>query len=226
MRETVVHVMGSLHFSLVPPIGWRELAIEPEHRDRQIEESLRGLSQIVPNWSDAYAMVRRGMVNSYANAWASGIRYAITSVPDDSQPMQIMASYMIAVLPAASPDDAEVFSAIVSSVEQEREMLTDGESLDVSRVKLPPLGDVIQADDIRYASTGTHALPGKRNAMIAGRRLFIPAYGKVFVATGSTPQIEISEVLFELFSRITQTLRIWTEDMDANGTKETPDEQL
>ena len=197
--------MEMLCFSVVPPIGWKEIQLSPSERESQITQAGRRLREGIPNWQSVYPSFRRAMALSYSQAWDSGVRYAITSVPEPEEPVQIVASYMIAVLPPASEDGTDELSHIEENVLAERDGIEDDERFEASRIQVSNFGDAIQVDDLRHPSD-------KSDVFIASRRIFLPVHGKVLMAVGYTPQVQIADVLFELFLRITQTLEIWEEE--------------
>lgn len=211
----------ALRFSLIPPIGWKELDLAPDRREGQISDAIKGLRDVTPDWDTVYPVLRRQFIGAYEQAWNSGIRYAITTVPDSDQPVQIVATYMIAILPSAGVDGDEL-SFIADSLLTERETLSDDESLDIAKVTLGELGTAIQADGVRLVSKKNT----KNKAYMASRRLFIPALGRVVLAIGYTPQTDIKDILFELFSQITQTLQVWEESDDAMTGKDEDDGKL
>lgn len=186
-------------------MGWEEFDLSPSRREFQIDRAVRGFRDIIPDWRSVYPSFRRAMALSYSQAWDSGVRYAITSVPEPEEPVQIVASYMIAVLPPASEDGTDELSHIEENVLAEREGVRSDEQFEASKIHLKSLGDAIQVDELRRPSD-------KNDAFIASRRIFLPTHGKVLMAVGYTPQVQIAEVLFELFLRITQTLEIWEEE--------------
>lgn len=186
-------------------MGWEEIHLSPSRRESQIDQAGRGLRDVIPDWQSVYPSFRRAMALSYSQAWDSGVRYAITSVPEPDEPVQIVASYMIAVLPPASEDGTDELAQIEENVLTEREGVRGDEQFEASKIHLKGLGDAIQVDELRRPSD-------KSDAFIASRRIFLPAHGKVLMAVGYTPQVQIADVLLELFLRITQTLEIWEEE--------------
>ena len=188
---------------LIPPDGWREVHLDPQSRGHQIDEAIAPLGRVTADWRRISPSVRRYLQQAYAQAWQSGIRYVITTQPDPVEIVNIMATFMVAMLPSSTPDGTNQLDAIVEGLAREQDALEDGERLDLSRTTVKALGPAVQAAGIRFLpdSQGAHT-----DHMIAELRTFIPWDDYVIVATGVTPQINLSDTLFTLFARITDTL--------------------
>ena len=133
-------------------MGGEEFDLSPSRREFQIDRAVRGFRDIIPDWRSVYPSFRRAMALSYSQAWDSGVRYAITSVPEPEEPVQIVASYMIAVLPPASEDGTDELSHIEENVLAEREGVRSDEQFEASKIHLKSLGDAIQVDELRRPS--------------------------------------------------------------------------
>jgi hypothetical protein len=197
--------MGDLGFTLVPPEGWQEIRLDPGHREQQLIMALAPMSSIVPNWVQVYPQVRRQLAGAYAQAWDGGVRYAIATRPDPIGVANIMATYMVAVLPPADPLNESDLDAIQEMLAEEQGSLLQGESQDLSYVNLPYIGKAIQAASVKHLSDG---VGNSSDAYVATLRTFIPVRDSVIVATGITPQVDLADVLFQLFAHITSTLQI------------------
>ena len=46
--------MEMLCFSVVPPIGWKEIQLSPSEREPQITQAGRRLREGIPNWQSVY----------------------------------------------------------------------------------------------------------------------------------------------------------------------------
>ena len=198
-----------LHISLIPPQGWREILLDPADRERQIRQALEPMKHVIADWREVYPALRKYLANSYEQSWKAGVRYAITTELDDASPILVMATFMVSVLPSAVPYGTadEDLDAIVESLLTEREGLPEGDELHMSKTSFNKLGPAVQASSVETV----HGQQGKPVGRLAMLRTFIPCAGKVILATGITPQVELSDTLFELFTRITATLRVSVE---------------
>ncbi|MBT1174512.1 hypothetical protein JS530_03135 [Bifidobacterium sp. LC6] len=109
--------------AMVPPTGWREIDVDPEHREQVIERQLSQLRYVVPQWRKVYPALRCYLVGVYADAWKSGVRYAIATDVDPDDAIQVMATFMISMLPPASPtgNPDDDLDAMVESLTNEKE---------------------------------------------------------------------------------------------------------
>lgn len=193
--------------SLVPPRGWRQVDVSPAGRRREIERQLRQLRHVVPAWREIGPSLRRYLAGAYEDAWKSGVRLALATDARPDDMVRIMATFMVAMLPPASPlgDMDEELDAVAEGLIAERDGMAEGEALSLGKVSLPGLGDAIQAQSLT-ALTGPDGV--KTDRRVAMLRTFVPFDGHVFVATGMTPQLDVADVMFELFAAVTGTLGI------------------
>lgn len=214
-----------IEFSLIPPRGWHEIAIEPELRGRQIDAALASMKPLVPEWNRAYPRLRQYLAGAYGNAWEAGVRYAITLTPDDTGVTNFYATYMVSVIPGASTGDLDdEYDAIVTMLANERQELKEDESLSMERLRLPHFPLAIQAPSVRHVVTEDGTVTPHRMAIL---RIFIPFDGRMIVVTGTTPQLDVVDAMFTLFVRITETLqaRVVDEKAMADGSKAVEDKE-
>lgn len=197
-----------IQMSLIPPKGWKELDMSPEHRERQIAEALLPLRSVTAQWNVVYPQLRRYLAGAYAQAWDSGVRYALTSVHNPQGLTNIIASFMVSIVPSASVSGAvdEELETIAQALLDEKEALLPDESLNLRNINLEGAGRAIQVASIKRVplESGDDPDAGK----IAMLRTFIPFNHKVVLATGVTPQAQLAQILFELFGKITGTISL------------------
>jgi hypothetical protein len=195
-----------LHLSLVPPHGWREIQLDPKNRERQIRQTLEPLRYLLADWQTIYPSLRRYLVNSYEQSWQAGIRYAITTVQEPDDPAQIFATFSVSVLPPASPtgEPEDELDSIVCNLTQERDEQQEDGSMTLSAVRTNNLGAGVQAASVEHMRNDNNEILGS----MAMLRTFIPYRNRVILTTGMTPQLDISDVLFELFAHITETVQV------------------
>ena len=193
--------------SMVPPQGWHEIEVDPKHREIEIERQLGQLRYVVPSWRTVYPALRRYLVKAYADAWKSGVRYAIATDIDPDDAVQVMATFMIAQLPQASVlgDLDDELDAVIETLSSEQAELGDGEFMSLQKVNLPKMGTAVQAQSI---TSLVDDKGDKTDRHVASLRTFIPYGEHVFVVTGATPQIDIADVLFNWFASMTDTVSI------------------
>lgn len=203
---------GLLRISLVPPHGWKEISLNPADRERQIRQILNPLRHVVADWSEVYPVLRRCLVASYDQSWKAGVRYAITTDMDGAGAVLVMAAFMVSILPAIIPYSTadEEIDAIVESVSKERESLPEGDEMYLEKTGFKELGPAVSVSSMESVRDDH----GKVIGHFAILRTFIPCGGKIILTTGITPQIELSDTLFQLFTKITATLRVVSEEED------------
>lgn len=196
----------SLRISLIPPEGWSQIMLDPDSRESQIAAMLEPLSHIVAHWDNVYPTLRRYLIRVYEESWLSGVCYAITTSGSRGGLSKIMATFMVSVLPSANPlgDCEEELESIIETMTNEKESLPAGDELSLSVTRIGELGPAIQVSSIE----AIHNSDGNVMGRMAMLRTFIPYKDKVVLTTGITPQIEIADTLFELFTQISSTMKI------------------
>ena len=190
---------------LTPPDGWDEIPLDPKSRNEHITRMLAPLRQVMANGKALERPLHTMIERAYDDAWRSGVRYAITTRPDPQSLFNIMATFMVALLPPSTPDGMNQLDAIAELLAVEQGSLDDGERLDMASVMLDGFGQAAQAAEIRFV---TDAQGNRTDHMIARLRTFIPWEDHVIVTTGITPQVDLADTLFELFARITGTVSV------------------
>lgn len=95
--------------------------------------------------------------------------------------------------------------AVIETLSSEQAELGDGEFMSLQKVNLPKMGTAVQAQSI---TSLVDDKGDKTDRHVASLRTFIPYGEHVFVVTGATPQIDIADVLFNLFASMTDTVSI------------------
>ena len=110
------------------------------------------------------------------------------------------------LLPSGNLLDYQTVSVVFAfdSINEQAE-LGDGEFMSLQKVNLPKMGTAVQAQSI---TSLVDDKGDKTNRHVASLRTFIPYGEHVFVVTGTTPQIDIADVLFNLFASMTDTVSI------------------
>lgn len=110
------------------------------------------------------------------------------------------------LLPSGNLLDYQTVSVVFAfdSINEQAE-LGDGEFMSLQKVNLPKMGTAVQAQSI---TSLVDDKGDKTNRHVASLRTFIPYGEHVFVVTGATPQIDIADVLFNLFASMTDTVSI------------------
>ena len=197
-----------LTISFIPPAGWERIDVDPDRRDAQLFKVLNPMRNTVANWHEVYPKVRQGLSNAYEQAWNSGVRLAYTTNPDPRGVDNLMATFMVSIMPSASAfgEIDEELELISETLLEEQEALTDDEVMDLIPVDVPELGRGIQAAAVASARSLTG--DGPADTKLVHFRTFIPTAGQVLVTTGVSPQTDVAETLFELFALITSSVRV------------------
>lgn len=198
----------TIKFTVLPPNGWRQVRLDPQHRGKEAALAAKQLCSAAAGLpSVSQRQLRELMEKPLAQAWDTGTRLLMTSTPDNSDVASIVASYTVGFLPLAVPGGSieENLAHISSHEMSERAELIDGEKLDVAGCQHPQLGLGVQSASIRYMRNENDEFMPHR---VATLRVFLVFGSHLVLATGVTPQIELADVLFQLFAKITSTLRV------------------
>lgn len=201
--------LSSPDFNLMflPPSSWVEIAVDSARREVQIAALMKTLKKVLPRVDDSYAVLRRSIVSLFAQAWRSGVRYAIMPRVRLDGTVNMIAMFNVAILPPASPDgdDDSCREAIYQSSLKEREQFLEGEYSEIVSVENKSLGKGVQVSSVEYLQTGK----GKNlSHKVSLFRAYFPTLNQTIVATGTCFQEEYRDILFQMFALMTSTLSI------------------
>lgn len=102
-------------------------------------------------------MLREALRTTLRNAWQSGVRYSIATTPETYAPLNVIASYTVAVLPHAAPtgtqaDDLETIARSLLDGETGPDP-RDGDIVELTKVKVPGIGLGVRAATKKHATT-------------------------------------------------------------------------
>ena len=203
----------ALKFSIVPPVGWKSISVDPARRAEEAREMTKA--------AGAYCSViglpadeLKDFFNSFlSQAWNAGTRLAMIWAEEPS----LLSSYTLSLIPPPHPGAGkeENLDAIVASAMSDRAELIDKESLNISSYSHPQLGEGVKVSEIRFVRKPDG---GYTNVLEATLNIFLLVSQGCLLVTASTPSIEAHDILFELFTKITDSLRVESSpDKDASA---------
>lgn len=194
-----------LRLSVVPPDGWKQILIDPAHRDATVSEAIGWMRGSATVWEKAYPQLRSGMETMFANAWDAGARIAIAPVPQPEDIFRLNAVFTVGAIPFAEPfgSDADNIERVFEQALGERADLLEGESIEVAHAQVDALGDAAQVAEIRRMRSPQGLF---MHGMVASLHTYVPFHGRFIVATGASPQVEVAQQLFALFAAIARSV--------------------
>lgn len=215
--------MPDYSVTFVPPRGWKETDLSPKGREKQIDAMVAPLVGKVAQEQTLIPMLREALRTTLRNAWQSGVRYSIATTPETYAPLNVIASYTVAVLPHAAPtgtqaDDLETIARSLLDGESEHDP-HDGDIVELTKVKVPGIGLGVRAvTKLMLSAQASSDHSDATSVPVTTLRTFLPFARGIIVATGTAYQEIYADELVALFDAMTQTLRV----VDSSSTSAQP----
>ncbi len=197
--------MTDLRFSVQIPAQWQELDMGLESRTKMVDAQVAHLVNAMPSLMNQKGMLRRQLLGMLQSAWVAGVRYGASMAQPTGDGM-LFACLTLSVIaaPASFDDETSPIDAIAVAVRNNNE--EDGRrDMDMSIVTLPYAGKALRLFGVTRMSSGQGG--GMECALM---QTFVPAGDRVLLVQAVTPQVDVSDTMFELFDLITGTLRVET----------------
>jgi hypothetical protein len=201
---------GGIGFFLRVPSQWYEFDIHPAVRDDNIRRAVRERVQARPELAPTERELTRALRRMCREAWQDGVVYCgcMAEMIEDEAPL--VANLTVALVRART-QQGEALSTDPSVILASMEPIPRGRRptdlwREVEVVQLPDAGPAARSRGIEDIS-----LPDDpRMARMVMMQTFVPVPGvddRVAVITGSSPQLELTEPMLEIFHEVTATFR-------------------
>lgn len=197
----------AFEFKVAAPKGWKQVRLDEDSRSTEVKKIMKNVSPLMRAEGIPPHLFQDFFDSSLSQVWDTGIRVLIVSQPSNEDAFQLYASFTIGVLPLAVPgaDEKQNFEKVISTQMNERTNLFEDETLDISSYQHPQLGEGVEIRSIRYIRAKDM---NSHSHKLANLQIFLIYHDRFIVLTGSTFQSEFSDIIFELFEKISNSVEV------------------
>lgn len=191
----------SFEFSLAIPASWYELDLNPRTRNKSISETIYQRTLEVPQLRDLRSELTSYLRKLAAQAWDNGARFCAAFAMPVGDGL-IMGAFTVTLLPAAPNSGGDPLENVIEELNKEEPSRAEGLWKQMSAVELPEIGMVARQFGVENTQIDAKGTYVKHVFM----HTFITRPEGVVLISASSPAVDLSDQLFELFAMVSDTI--------------------